>query len=195
LARHPHISGQEAFVPIVQLVTLMLAFTLFPAVAAAQRMATFDDISLVVEPGQRVAVKDIGGATTRGSILEVTPAAITLRIGGSRTRTFDRATVSEVRRSDRLWNGLLIGAAAGFIGTEIWSYSLCGPRGYDDECAAIVTGVGWLTFVPGGMAVGALVDKAIGTQLIYAQRPRGTSIYVAPAVSPSRLGLTARVSF
>jgi hypothetical protein len=46
----------------------------------------------------------------------------------------------------------------------------------------------------GGIVVGALVDKAIGNQLIYAPW-RPSSIYVTPTVSPPRLGLTARVSF
>ena len=179
----------------VQIVTLLLSFTLLPVIAAAQQADTFEDMSRAVETNQRVAIKDVGGATTRGEVLRVTASAITLQVGLGRTRTFERATVSEVRRSDRLWNGLLIGAGAGVLATEIWSHQLCGPRGYDPECSAIVIGVGWLTFVPGATVVGALIDKAIGNQLIYSRRPGGAAIHLRPTISPSQVGFAAGVTF
>jgi hypothetical protein len=173
---------------------LTLSFVLLPFIALAQPAASFEDVSRTVEPNQRVAVKDIGGDTTRGSVIRVTPSSITVSTGGDGTRSFERETVSEIRRSDRLWNGLLIGLGAGFLATEIWVHRLCGPRGEDEECAALVSGVGWLTFVPGGAVVGALVDKGLGNQLIYQSRG-GAVVRVSPSIHRSRVGVSAHISF
>jgi hypothetical protein len=181
-------------------VVLAASFAVIPVVSNGQEASSFEGLSKLLRPDQRIAVTDAGGHTTRGHVADVSPASITVRVtdslGAERTRTFGPATVATIRRSDRLWNGLLIGAGAGFVATELWAYRLCGPRGSDSECSAIVTGVGWTAFVPGGAVVGALIDKAIGNQLIYSAAPRKrTSMYVSPTIAPQRIGVTAALRF
>jgi hypothetical protein len=167
--------------------------SLLPLTALAQTPRAVEEWPQSIAPKQRVAITDIGGDKHRGSVIGVTPDSITLREDG-RTRTFERAIIAEVRRGDRLWDGMLIGAGAGFLATEIWSYQLCGPRGYDTECSAIVTGVGWMTFVPGGTAVGALIDKFTGNQLIY-RRGRRNDVAVSPVVTPTARAAMVTIRF
>jgi hypothetical protein len=59
-------------------------------------------------------------------------------------------------RRDSVWNGALIGAAAGAGGGYIWAHNICGPN--DSECFAIAGPVGILTGAGIGAAVGAIVD-------------------------------------
>ena len=178
---------------------IALCMAVIPTVVPAQETGSFDDVQRLLKPDQRVVVTDMGGGTTRGHVVEVTPSAVTIRVddafGPRRTRTFERGTVATIRRSDRLWNGFLIGLGAGIIASEVWVYNLCGPRGYDDECAAIATGVGLFTMVPGGAVAGLLIDKAIGNQLIY-RAARGRAMFdVAPVISPKGQGVVASIRF
>jgi hypothetical protein len=170
-----------------------------PVVTNAQDAASFDDVQRLVKLNQQVVVTDAGGGKTRGNVVAVTPTTIIVRVddvfAAARTRTFDRAIVSTIRRSDRLWNGILIGVGAGFAATEVWSYNLCGARGTNAECTAIASGVGWVTMVPGGAVVGALIDKAIGNHLIYTSRANQASLRVSPSVTPRRASVAVTVAF
>jgi hypothetical protein len=171
----------------------------FPTSAVAQPPDAFAQLSTTLGRNQRVLVQDTAGGKTRGQITDVAPDFIRLRVsdglGNVRLRTFRNIDVATIRRSDRLWNGLLIGTAAGFAATEIWVYRLCGPRGYDTECAAIALGVGWVSFVPAGAVVGALIDKAIGNQLIYRAGPKAASVRIVPRLMPGRQAVTTTITF
>jgi RsiW-degrading membrane proteinase PrsW (M82 family) len=94
------------------------------------------------------------------------------------------------RRGDSIWNGFLIGAGAGFAATEIWTYRMCGAN--DTECAAIVRSVGWLTMVPGGAVVGALIDKAVGQKLVH---NGDAALALAPVVAPRMQAVVGTISF
>ena len=182
--------------PTVMAATLTLA----PALALAQEARSFEQVANVIASDERVLVTDIGGGDVRGHVVEVLPSSITLRFrddrGIERTRTFERGTVSQIRRTDRLWNGLFIGLAAGFAASEMWVYNVCGPRGYDSECSAIATAVGWVTFVPGGAVAGALIDKVIGNQLIYrGSAASAVSVYISPTFSVTQAGIAGTIRF
>jgi hypothetical protein len=60
-------------------------------------------------------------------------------------------------RRDSLWNGVLIGAAAGVVaGMLIAPPAFCGS--HDSECATIVRVAVGLPAIAGGIGIGALVD-------------------------------------
>jgi hypothetical protein len=59
-------------------------------------------------------------------------------------------------RRDSVWNGTLIGAAAGAAGGAVWGRQTCG--GNDSECFAIAGPVGILGGIGIGAAVGAIAD-------------------------------------
>lgn len=177
---------------------LALLFTVVPEIARAQTTATsFDALAGAVKPGQRVVVAAADGQKTKGDVVEITPSSITLLVNdkwGAQRRRFDKGTVMTIRRSDRLWNGLLIGLGAGMLATEIFVRQNCGPRGYDDECAAIVAVVGVGTFVPGGAVIGALIDKSI-SKLVYQGGVIGSAIRITPQLAPTRAGVSLSVTF
>ena len=179
--------------------TIALFFGVMPVVTDAQEAASFDDVQRLVKLNQQVVVTDVGGDKTRGDVIAVTPTTITVRVddvfAAVRTRTFDRATVSTIRRSDRLWNGILIGVGAGFAATEVWSYNLCGARGTNTECTVIASAVGLITMVPGGAVVGALIDKAIGNHLIYTSRANQASLRLSPILTPQGASVAVTVAF
>jgi hypothetical protein len=59
--------------------------------------------------------------------------------------------------SDRLWNGMLIGAGVGaFVGMVLAPPAFCGRN--DSECATIVRVAIGLPSIAGGIGAGALVD-------------------------------------
>jgi hypothetical protein len=107
----------------------------------------------------------------------------------SQTQTF--------AQDDTLLEGMLIGLGVG-IGV---GYALvrknCGPPGYDDECTAIANRVFYPISIAGGIAIGALVDKAI-RKTLHLPVPRGgqpAPVVVASVISPARKGVSIAVRF
>ena len=80
-----------------------------------------------LEPGKPVAVTDAAGAEVRGRVAAVSATSLTLKVAGA-SRDYAAGDVRHVRRDgDPLWNGLAIGAGAGFLGAVL-SDNLCtGP--------------------------------------------------------------------
>ena len=77
--------------------------------------------------------------------------------GRSRPRA-SREAAQAGPRSDSIWEGLLIGAAAGGVGGYVWARQICG--GTDDtECFVISAPVGIAGGAGIGAVVGAVVDK------------------------------------
>jgi hypothetical protein len=179
-------------------VLICCTFGLTPAVAQTEA-TSLDQLGPIVKPGQRLAIVDRSGAKTIGELIDVTDSAITIserdKWGTQHRRRFEQSTVQTIRKSDRLWNGLLIGAAAGFVASEVWTRQLCGPRGSDDECAAIVTAVGWVTMVPAGAVTGVLIDKFIGNTLLFRAPPTRANVAVTAVLRPSVRGVTLSVGF
>lgn len=74
-------------------------------------------------------------------------------------------TAKPSKQIDSVWNGALIGAGAGVVGTWIFTRVNCGPRGYDNECSAIAELGGLALFVPSGAIAGAIIDRLINKTL------------------------------
>jgi hypothetical protein len=176
-------------------VLLLGALVLAVSPAAAQTSSTFDALAQTARAGQRVTVTTADGRRFRGDVVAVSADSLTLDVDHSWGRadswrdssrqTFGAGDVSLVQRSDRLWNGILIGLAAGVAGAEGFVRYNCGPRGNDDECAAIASLVGYGVFPAGGALTGALIDKFIGNHVLFRRDGRVT-LTAAPEVSASR---------
>jgi hypothetical protein len=180
--------------------SLIAALVLTPAAAWAQPPAeTFSDLPRVLDVGRKVVVTDTDGRKAKGNVVEITPTTMTLLTrdewGMERRQVFADSGISAINRTDSVWNGLLIGLGAGIVGAELFVRNVCGPRGYDDECSAIATGVGVVTFIPGGLVVGGLIDKFTGNDLLYRAMPRRARMTIAPAVGPRSGGVTFSLSF
>jgi hypothetical protein len=81
---------------------------------------------------------------------------------------------------DRLWNGMLIGAAIGAaVGMLIAPPAFCGG-GHDTECATIVRATIGLGSIAAGVGVGALVDGLMSRD---ASMPFGNTRSPTPRLS------------
>ena len=180
-------------------VHVFLVARLIPAAALAQaQVDAFADVPKVLEVGRKVAVRGIDGHKTTGRVVEITPTSLTIAIedalGTIEREVFPSHLIRSINRTDSVWNGLLIGLGAGIAGAELFVRGNCGPRGHDDECAAIAAVVGVATFVPGGVIVGGLIDKFAGHQLIY-RAPQRASLSIAPVLGRDTGGLAFSVRF
>lgn len=169
-----------------------------PATAAAQSTTgTFDTLERQLKPGDQVIITEAGGRRVKGRLLGVDGTSLELLVDegyDERSLTLPSANVSTVRRNDSLLNGFLIGLGAGLAGGEIWVYNVCGPRGYDDECRAIATPIGWAAFGGGGAVIGTLIDK-FTTRLLYKAPDGRASLHVQPIVAKTQQGLRVSWSF
>jgi hypothetical protein len=170
-----------------------------PAAAAGQEAATFAEVQHLLRPKQQVVVTDVTGEKTRGDVLSVDASSISVRLrdeyGLARTRRFEPDRIATIRRSDRLWNGILFGVGAGFVAVELWRNHVCGPREPNDECSIIVQGAGLVLFVPSGAVAGALIDKFVGNTIVYRGPGAGIALRIAPQVTPSRAAIQASLTF
>jgi hypothetical protein len=114
--------------------------------AFAQRLAdSRTDLLQNIKIGQNVTVRLTDGRELKGAVLELTEAQLAIATK-SGTEKITAPSIREVswRHRDRLWNGLMIGAAAGALlgWGSIWAND-CDF----DEC-------GEAAVVPGGIVVG-----------------------------------------
>ena len=103
----------------------LLCFALLialPAAASAQELAgSFEQLRVLVKPGDTVRVTDGAGEDVRGTITDVSSSSLALRVGGTR-RTFLETDIAAIhqRRNDSLANGakwgFIVGASLGVLG-------------------------------------------------------------------------------
>ena len=165
---------------------LMLAAT---AAAEAQELAgTFDQLRVLVKPGDELTLTDVAGQRVQGTLTGLSISALELDVAGTR-RAFVGSDVDTVekRGSDSLKNGALIGISigAGFAGaagaliTQDWAYTAVAALIYGGIGAGI------------GVGVDALIE---GRRVIYARSSPATSFHVAPILSRSRKGVLFSVN-
>jgi len=161
--------------------------TLTPAAARAQAVASsFDELRQMLKPGQTVVVTDTAGRRTKGKLAEVSLSPPALRLLVPTGQTFDEQWVREVRSTDALTNGALIGGAIG-LGLAIWDY-LIDPS--EPGNAAIFT-----VAIGAGTAIGAGIDALNGRRLLY-RAPRQTRrVALIPLASKHRQGVLVGVMF
>lgn len=111
---------------------------------------SFEELPGVLRVGQLVSVTDHCGRSTKGRLVDVSAADVTVlerdSLGTSRPTIIRSRDVARVRRWDRLWDGLLIGAGVGAGVTAVLVHSHCGPR--HRECSANFGSVVAFTLVP-----------------------------------------------
>jgi hypothetical protein len=183
-------------------VPLLCALVIVPGLAGAQTSGRpFEDLQQLLTTGKIVTVVDTNGDEVKGRLVSVRPASITLQSRSTKQNpdglhTFAAGTVTQVRKPDSLVNGLLIGAAAGTLGAVWFTRHNCGPAGFDSECEAIAWPVALVTFIPGGIAVGGLIDKAIPKVIHVAAGTRRTPAIAAfPWFGKHAGGLAMSVRF
>jgi hypothetical protein len=139
--------------------------------ADAQPVATsFQELRGLVTPGQTIYVTDFGGLTLKGTLVDLSDSSLTLRTRGNSQTPLLRMSEREVnsiriRRSDRWWNGPLIGLATGAIPGLL--IELGGRSEYEKFSGVSALGLGSV-----GLLTGLLVDALNREKTtIYVHRP------------------------
>jgi hypothetical protein len=178
-------------------VLAVLFWCVVPAVSpvSAQQVSSFEQLQLLVKPGDKIDVIGVDGTQTKGKIEILTPASLRLSTK-SGIREFAQKDTFEVRqkRSDSLANGALIGAiATGGVSGVLFAAYCRGEGCNGGEVAAadaIYAGI--------GAAIGVGVDALINhRQTIYKQHPQTSlgNIDVFPLLGDGRKGALVRFSF
>ena len=164
-----------------------------PDTAVAQAPATsLRELQGRIAAGQTVTVMDISGTKTRGLLTGLSESELRLTADG-REQTFTVEDLAEVRvqHKDSLWNGILIGAAAGsayliFLVATDW----CSDEG--PNCGG---GYAWsAAFIAIGAGAGAAIDVARKGQITVYRRST-LAIGVAPTLQRHSQGLLISVRF
>lgn len=142
---------------------------------------------------QTVVVTDVTGRQTKGSVDDVGPSSLTIRV--PEQITFNMDEVLEVRRTDSIWSGVQIGFWTG-IATMVAGVGILAATTDPDRDSAL----GWAMYCfyvyPSvGAVAGGLVGHRTGNERVY-QRPRQTQAFTfTPLRSRRGHGLAVSLSF
>jgi hypothetical protein len=174
---------------------LTVFLIVLPQPAAAQEARSFEQLQLLVKPGDRIFVTDSNGKVTEGKVEGLSRSLLSLKTKVS-TTNWAETDVTQIRqwRHDSLKNGALIGAGVGFglslFSAIVWCHEWGDCGGETVGAVAFYTGIG------AGIGVG--VDALIpAKQTIYAGAARTAlrNLRVKPVVGNSRKGVALTFSF
>jgi hypothetical protein len=164
--------------------------------ADAQAVASsFDQLTVLVKPGDRITVTDATGAQADGRIGSLTRDVLTF-VTPAGPRDLHEADVAQIRqrRGDSLRNGAIIGAVAGTA-----YYATVLALLYDGDGGDLLLGpaiTAGVVMAGVGAAAGAGIDALIARrQVIYRKPGGGTTLRVAPVVGRGRRGIAVAVTF
>lgn len=163
--------------------------------AARTPARSFSDLQQRLKRDATVYVIDSTGTETKGKVVDVSPSALILVVGGVQRR-MEQETVRQVQSyGDSLWNGFVLGMAVATPGMLIAdpTYEPC-PNNAQMRCAN--SQVGQRIVAIGMMgAVGAGIDALIrGHHQVYLAADQSAGLRVRVAVAP-RIGASTAALF
>ena len=176
---------------------LTLAFLVLSSEpAAAQEARSFEQLQLLVKPGDRIFVTDSMGNVTEGRIAGLSSSSLRLMTKSS-TQDLSESDVFKIRqwRHDSLKNGALIGAGIGFGLSLAGVIAVCNGWGTCRGGEAVAA-VAYTTGIVA--AIGAGIDALIPSkETIYfgGTRTSLSRIKVKPILDHSRKGVAVAFSF
>ena len=158
--------------------------------------SSFDQLSVLVKPGDKISIVDMTGREAEGRIGKLSRDELTLvtKAGARQLGERDVAKIRQ-RRSDSLQNGAIIGAAAG-AGYGLAVLALLASM--DDGGGPIPIGVvtGMVVFTGIGAAAGAGIDALIPRRQVIYEKPGGQSqVSISPLFLAGRHGVAVSVKF
>jgi hypothetical protein len=166
--------------------------------AAAQGIAvSYQELRLLVQPGDRVTVIDHSGRKTSGRITELSATSLALMVDGQRTDWAEGevATITQ-RRGDSLANGAWIGLGVGAGFSAVGIAISAADDAYDDVGAGEVAAV--IAIYAGiGAGIGAGIDALISRHRVIFERKAGAgvSLAITPQFGPARAGARLSIRF
>jgi len=184
--------------PQWRLVIMLAAMALvLAAPVRAQQVATsFGALQGLVEPGETIYVTDTRGVTTKGKLVGLFASSLEVGVEGdgfaSPLRLAERDVNNVVaQRFDSLWNGPLIGLAAGAVPGLL--IELAGRTEYEKFSGRGALGLGVI-----GLITGLLIDVLNGekvTVYVHPAEARSSTVRVLPLLSNSGAGVQMSVGF
>ena len=128
---------------------------------------------------------DTNGQRTKGKVTDVSPSSLVLLL--PEARVFPEPTVTEIRTTDPLSNGALIGAAVG-TGLATWDYLIDPSEPGNAVVFSIAIGL--------GTAIGAGIDALVSSGgTLYASPGQTRRVTLAPISGKGRQGARLFVRF
>jgi hypothetical protein len=162
--------------------------------ATAQEIAgSFEQLQVLVKPGDTVTVRDATGVETKGTIAALSSSTLALLTADTRLELSenDVSTIKQ-RRSDSLANGALIGAAGGaaFATTALIIFR---DNDLDASEVALVLGL----YSAMGTGIGVAVDALIRREhVIFRRQPTtGLQVGIAPWLTKQHKGVIVTLRF
>jgi len=155
----------------------LLVIVTAPMVEAQVLASSFNQLQVLVKPGDTVSVTDGTGAEARGTIGALSPSSLEMVIEGNR-RIFAENDVRTIRqrRGDSLKNGAWWGF--GIMAGLVLLSEVAEPSDYDAGAVAL----GVLASGGFGAAIGVGVDAMVRSNEVIYSRPGGLSW--RPTLSP-----------
>jgi hypothetical protein len=164
-------------------------------VEAQEVASSFDQLTVLVKPGDRITVVEVTGRETKGRIGKLSRDALILvtSAGPRQLGEVDVAAITQ-RRDDSFKNGAIIGAVAG---TAYFITAAALLAGSDDGDVIIPTAIaGGVLFAGLGAAAGVGIDALISPRQVIYQKPAGRSrVSVSPVFGHGRRGAAVTVTF
>lgn len=178
----------------VAVIAVMIILAAAPA--DAQELAgTFDQLRVLVKPGDTLTVIDGSGQRVEGKMSSLSSSMLNLTVAGQ-PRQFLNADVNtiEKRGPDSLKNGALIGLA---IGGGLGAVAMAALAATAEDNAGAFVAVGALIYGGIGAGIGTGFDALIeGRRVIYARSgAAGATLTVAPLFGRTRKGMRVSLRF
>ena len=157
--------------------------------------SSFDQLGVLVNPGDKISVVDVTGREAKGRIWKLSSDTLTL-VTEAGPRQFGEVEVAQIRqrRGDSLTNGAIIGAVAG-TAYFLTGLALLGDSDGGDVIVSTAV-VGGVLFVGMGAAAGAGIDALITRrQMVYQKPAGGNRVSVLPLFGHGRRGAAVTVTF
>ena len=171
------------------------------AVQAQEVATSFEQLRVLVKPGDRVTLTDAAGVETRGKILAFSPSSLAVEVGGV-TRDFAESDVNRVRqrRHGSLARGAKWGLAAGLGLSAFAAIGIATEDEWDDyNGTKTVTIIGGTALFAGlGVAAGVGVSALIRRDhdlYIRGGVARQGQVTLSPVLTADRKGMAISLGF
>jgi hypothetical protein len=157
--------------------------------------SSFDQLGVLVQPGDTINVVDVTGKEAEGRIAKLSRDTLAL-LTEAGPRQFDEVEVATIRqrRGDSLMNGAIIGAVAGTAYALTALALLKDSDGGDVIVGSAIAGT--VLFAGMGAAAGAGIDALITRRHVIYKKPAGENrVSVSPLFGRGRRGAAVTVKF
>ena len=184
----------------IAVVLIVVAWSAIPAPtpALAQQVSSFEQLQLLVKPGDKIEVVGTDGVSLKGKLDSLTPATLRLTTkNGFRDYAQKDALAVRQKRGDSLANGAWIGAVSGGGLAGLGAFAACGEGDCNGDSAGLVATV-IVVYTGLGAAIGVGIDAMINHRQTIYKQPTQTALKsarVVPLISNRSKGAMLRFSF